>query len=64
MLADVRSFITAMTFRTQAKLRCFEDYRPGAVREFGCVAVEATEAIAFVHRFNPQPFHTDPESAV
>ncbi|MGO9571894.1 MAG: MaoC family dehydratase [Desulfomonilaceae bacterium] len=52
-----------MTFTTPSEQRYFEDYIVGAVHEFGCVTVEETEAIAFAKRFDPQPFHTDPEAA-
>jgi acyl dehydratase len=43
--------------------RFFEDYRAGATYEFGSIAVEEAEVIAFARRFDPQPFHTDPVAA-
>ena len=43
--------------------RYFEDYVAGAVYEFGAIAVEETEIIAFAKRYDPQVFHTDPEAA-
>jgi acyl dehydratase len=43
--------------------RYFEDYVVGAVREFGGIAVEEAEVISFARRFDPQPFHTDPQAA-
>ncbi len=43
--------------------RYFEDYTPGAVYEFGSIGVEEAEVISFAKRFDPQPFHTDPEAA-
>jgi acyl dehydratase len=43
--------------------RYFEDYILGAVHEFGSIQVEEAEVIAFAKRFDPQPFHTDPEAA-
>jgi acyl dehydratase len=43
--------------------RWFEDYLPGAVHEFGSIAVEEAEVVAFARRFDPQLFHTDPETA-
>ena len=52
-----------MSFAIPADQRYFEDYVPGAVHEFGSVEVEETEIIAFARRFDPQPFHTDPEVA-
>jgi acyl dehydratase len=41
----------------------FEDYLPGSVHEFGPIEVEEAEVIAFARRFDPQPFHIDPEVA-
>lgn len=43
--------------------RWFEDYVTGAVHELGTVAVELEEVLDFARRFDPQPFHTDPEAA-
>jgi len=43
--------------------RFFEDYLVGATYEFGSIAVEEQEVIAFARRFDPQPFHVDPEAA-
>ena len=43
--------------------RYFEDYVAGAVHEFGAIAVEEVEIIAFATRYDPQIFHTDPEAA-
>lgn len=43
--------------------RYFEDYVVGAAHEFGSIAVEEAEVISFARRFDPQPFHTDPEAA-
>jgi acyl dehydratase len=52
-----------MTFMTPIGDRYFEDYVPGAVHEFGNIAVEESEMIDFARRFDPQPFHTDPVAA-
>ena len=52
-----------MTFTTPAEDRYFEDYVPGSVHEFGSIAVEEAELINFARRFDPQPFHIDPEAA-
>ena len=60
---DLRSFIPPMTFRTPREERYFEDYLPGAVHEFGSIMIEEAEIIEFAQRFDPQPFHTDPEAA-
>ena len=52
-----------MTFTTPVEDRYFEDYVPGAIHEFGSIAVDESEMIAFARRFDPQPFHTDPVAA-
>ena len=41
----------------------FEDYVVGALHEFGSITVEEAEVISFARRFDPQPFHTDPQAA-
>lgn len=43
--------------------RWLDDYEPGAVHEFGSIAVEEGEVLAFARRFDPQPFHTSHETA-
>ena len=50
-------------FSTPPENRYFEDYLAGAVYEFGTIAVEEAEIIAFAKRYDPQDFHTDPEAA-
>lgn len=50
------------TFLTPIDNRYFEDYVQGSVHEFGSIAVEEDEMISFASRFDPQPFHTDPEA--
>lgn len=40
-----------------------EDLTPGRRFSAGPVTVEAAEVIAFAKRYDPQPFHTDPEAA-
>jgi len=62
-LGHPRSFTSDMTFITSVENRYLEDYVPGAVHEFCCIHVEESEIIAFARRFDPQPFHTDPEAA-
>ena len=52
-----------MTFTTPITDRYFEDYVPGDIHEFGSIIVEEAEMIEFAQRFDPQPFHTDAESA-
>ena len=41
----------------------FEDFTPGATWEFGEVEVTEQAICEFGLRFDPQPFHTDPEAA-
>jgi acyl dehydratase len=43
--------------------RHFEDYPLGAVAEYGPIAVDEAEIIAFGRQFDPQPFHVDPQRA-
>jgi acyl dehydratase len=40
-----------------------EDFQPGQVREFGHYAVSEEEIVEFARRYDPQPFHVDPEAA-
>ena len=44
-------------------VRYLEDYPVGAEAEFGSVTVDEAELRAFAERYDPQPFHTDPEAA-
>ena len=55
--------MSAATFTTSVEDRYFEDYVAGAVHEFDGITVEEAEVIAFGQRFDPQPFHTNPEAA-
>lgn len=41
----------------------FEDFSPGRVFELGTTSVTEDEIIEFARRFDPQPFHIDPEAA-
>jgi len=50
-------------FSTPADNRYYEDYPPGAVFEFGSAVLSEPEIIEFASRFDPQPFHVDPERA-
>ncbi|MEI6134673.1 MAG: MaoC family dehydratase [Desulfomonile sp.] len=43
--------------------RYFEDYVDGAVHDFGSIAVKESEVVDFAKRFDPQPFHMNPELA-
>ena len=52
-----------MSFASPPEDRWFEDYVEGEVHEFGSIAVEEAEVLAFGRRFDPQVFHTDPVAA-
>ena len=54
--------MTPDSFTPPVEQRYFEDYIPGESHEFGAITVEADEVITFAKRFDPQPFHTDPEA--
>ncbi len=41
----------------------FEDVAVGDSREFGSYEVTAEEIVDFAERYDPQPFHLDPEAA-
>ena len=41
----------------------FEDVSVGDTSEFGAYEVSAEEIMEFAERYDPQPFHTDPEAA-
>ena len=41
----------------------FEDIEEGAVRELGSFSLSPDEIVDFAERYDPQPFHTDPEAA-
>jgi acyl dehydratase len=44
-------------------VRYFEDYVPGLVVDCGSFTVDEAEIIGFARRYDPQPFHVDPEAA-
>ena len=50
------------TFNPPADDRYFEDYVPGSVYEFGSILMEEKEMIDFATRYDPQPFHINPEA--
>ena len=43
--------------------RYLEDFPAGSSAELGSIQVTADEIMAFAKRYDPQPFHTDPEAA-
>jgi acyl dehydratase len=44
-------------------VRYLEDFHEGDVTEVGPVTVTEDEIVDFASRFDPQPFHVDPEAA-
>jgi acyl dehydratase len=44
-------------------VRWFEDFAVGDVAEFGPVTVTEAEIVEFAERYDPQPFHVDPDAA-
>lgn len=44
-------------------LRSFDELSPGQRFAFGQFALSQAEIIAYAEKFDPQPFHTDPEAA-
>lgn len=53
----------ASDFTVPIEERYFEDYLPGLILEYGTITLSETEIIDFATRFDPQYFHTDPETA-
>ena len=45
------------------KERYFEDYTVGETAEFGDYLVTEEEVVSFARRYDPQPFHIDPQAA-
>lgn len=43
--------------------RWFEDYKPGAVYEYGYATLTEDELLDFARKFDPQPMHIDPAYA-
>lgn len=43
--------------------RSFEDFVVSETIDLGSTVVDHDEMLAFAHRFDPQPFHTDPVAA-
>ncbi|MFL5926288.1 MAG: MaoC family dehydratase [Gaiellaceae bacterium] len=44
-------------------MRYFEDFTVGDVTELGSVTVSEGEIVEFASRYDPQPFHVDPDAA-
>jgi len=44
-------------------MRYFEDFRDGDAFELGEVRMDEAEMVEFARRYDPQPFHVDPDAA-
>jgi len=55
--------VNEVSFTVPVDRRYFEDYVAGSVHIFGSIRVENDEMIDFARKFDPQPFHLDPETA-
>lgn len=55
--------MTGPDFAVPIEQRYFEDYQVGSSYEYGPIAVDEAEAMAFARRFDPQPIHTDAAAA-
>jgi acyl dehydratase len=53
----------ASNFKTAPDNRCFEDYAPGIVHEFGSITVDEEEILEFGKRYVPLSYHVDKEAA-
>ena len=58
-----RLIVNMVSFTVPVDRRYFEDYVAGSVYIFGSIKVENDEMIEFARKFDPQPFHLDPETA-
>ena len=48
---------------SERAVRYFEDYVPGLVVDCGSFTVSQAEIVDFARRYDPQPFHIDPDAA-
>lgn len=55
--------LSATDFEVPPADRYFEDYKPGAVYEYGTVTLSEQEIVDFAARYDPQSIHTDPVAA-
>ena len=44
-------------------MKYWEDFAVGEVIELGSCSITEAEVLAFARKYDPQPFHTDPEAA-
>jgi acyl dehydratase len=55
--------VAAADFAVPIDDRYFEDYLPGAVYEYGEIAVGEAEIVDFARKYDPQPIHVDKAAA-
>jgi len=53
----------AATSNLPVEDRHFEDFVPGLVSEFGPIAIDEADVVAFARHYDPQPIHVDPAAA-
>lgn len=67
MIIIVRLIAVTIMTNSTTNLRIddlyFEDYVPGSVYEFGSIVVTEKDILDFAKRYDPQPFHLDPQKA-
>ena len=62
-LNQVNHIMKLSSFSVSVEDRYLEDYRAGAVYEFGTMQATEADIIEFGKRFDPQVFHTSPQAA-
>ena len=55
--------MTAAASNVPVADRHFEDFVPGEVSEFGPIAIDEADVVAFARRYDPQPVHIDADAA-
>src|SRR5260370_19635905 len=47
----------------RSRVKYWEDFKVGESTELGSHSISEAEILAFARKYDPQPFHTDPEAA-
>jgi acyl dehydratase len=55
--------MSTQQFSVPINERYFEDYIPGAIYEYGPIAVREADVIDFARKYDPQEIHTNPQKA-
>ena len=55
--------MNAAASRPRVEDRHFEDFVPGLVSEFGPIAIDEADVVAYARRYDPQPIHVDRDAA-